>query len=80
LQPIRDLLSKYQVGYDANGEVYTLEMTLPALDDIAAEQRYLGLGYVDDNYGDNCFDHHDNGEDDQCKGVGPAWLRVEIKR
>jgi predicted MPP superfamily phosphohydrolase len=79
-QPIRDLLARYQVAHDPQGEVYTLQMTIPALDGIAADDRCLGLGYVDDNYGDNCFDRHDSGEDDECRGVGPAWLRVEIRR
>jgi len=38
----------------------------------------LELGYEDDNYGDNGYDEHDDGTGDQCRGVGNAWLRINI--
>ncbi len=39
---------------------------------------YLRLGYQDDDYGDNGYWGHDDGTQDQCKGVGPAWVEVTI--
>src|SRR5260221_9506861 len=37
-------------------------------------QYFLRLGYEDDSYADNGYWGHDDGTDDQCKGVGPAWV------
>lgn len=39
---------------------------------------YLTLGYTDDGYGDNGYWGHDDGTDDQCKGIGDAWIEVYI--
>jgi hypothetical protein len=38
----------------------------------------LTLGYEDDNYNDNGYWGHDDGTEDQCNGVGPAWVVVTI--
>jgi hypothetical protein len=38
----------------------------------------LSLGYLDDNHSGNGYYRHDNGNDDQCKGVGPAALEVAV--
>jgi hypothetical protein len=40
----------------------------------------LRLGYEDDNYDDNGYDKHDDGTEDQCKGVGPARVSLAIVR
>lgn len=42
-------------------------------------QLTLKLGYEDDGYGDNGYYSHDDGTDDQCKGVGNAWVSLTIK-
>jgi hypothetical protein len=38
----------------------------------------LSLGYLDDHYSDNGYDAHDDGNDDQCKNVGPVALEIAI--
>lgn len=38
----------------------------------------LRIGYADDNYGDNGYSGHDDGDNDQCKGVGPAFIKLTI--
>ncbi len=39
---------------------------------------YLILGYADDNYSDNGYWGHDDGTENQCKGVGNAWVTIAI--
>lgn len=39
----------------------------------------LQLGYEDDGYGDNNYNNHDNGTDNQCSGVGAAWVVVVVQ-
>jgi len=39
---------------------------------------YLILGYADDNYGDNGYWGHDDGTENQCKGVGNAFVTIAI--
>jgi len=39
---------------------------------------FLSLGYLDDHFGDNSYNNHDNGNDNQCKNVGPAALEIAI--
>lgn len=40
---------------------------------------YLKLGYSDDHYEDNNYERHDDGTQDQCRGVENAWIRITIK-
>jgi hypothetical protein len=42
------------------------------------ESSYLILGYADDNYSDNGYWGHDDGTENQCKGVGNAWVTLVI--
>jgi hypothetical protein len=50
----------------------------------AASQLVLSLGYEDDNYSDNGYYSHDDGNEDQCKNDlghgGPAQISVYIYR
>lgn len=42
---------------------------------------YLQLGYEDDDYGDNGYYKHDDGNDSQCRcdrDGGPAWIVITI--
>ena len=39
---------------------------------------YLKLGYEDDHYGDNGYWSHDNGTNDQCKGIGDAVVKINV--
>ena len=39
----------------------------------------LRLGYEDDGYDDNGYTAHDDGTDDQCKGVGAAWVVLVVQ-
>jgi hypothetical protein len=38
----------------------------------------MTLGYEDDDYGDNGYWGHDDGTGDQCRGVGPAYVILNI--
>ena len=40
---------------------------------------FLRLGYEDDGYGDNGYDSHDDGTEDQCKNVGAAFVVLTIQ-
>ncbi len=39
---------------------------------------FLHLGYQDDDYSDNGYSNHDNGDPPQCANTGPAWVEVKI--
>lgn len=39
----------------------------------------LQLGYEDDNYSDNGYYSHDDGNPEQCKNVGNAWVTVTVR-
>jgi hypothetical protein len=41
---------------------------------------FISLGYTDDGYGDNGYWGHDGGTENQCRGVGNAWLDLYICR
>jgi hypothetical protein len=45
---------------------------------VDATQMYLQLGYQDDEYGDNGYYSHDDGTEDQCRGVGNAFVELTI--
>ena len=45
---------------------------------VDASQLFLRLGYEDDGYGDNGYDSHDDGTQDQCKNVGNAYVTLTI--
>jgi hypothetical protein len=53
--------------------------------DLPVSQLVLHLGYEDDNYSDNGYYSHDDGNDDQCKldspnYGGPAYVTITIYR
>lgn len=39
----------------------------------------LRLGYVDDDYSDNGYYSHDDGTENQCRGVGPAFVIFTVR-
>lgn len=41
-------------------------------------QLFLNLGYEDDNYGDNGYWGHDDGNPPQCVNTGPAWIEIQV--
>ncbi len=45
---------------------------------ISDSDRFLRLGYIDDKYDDNSYHNHDDGTDNQCKGVGNAFVVLTI--
>ncbi|HXW76900.1 MAG TPA: hypothetical protein VEJ20_05760, partial [Candidatus Eremiobacteraceae bacterium] len=49
---------------------------------LASANQFLYLGYEDEpgDYTDNGYYSHDNGNNDQCAGVGPAWVTIKIFR
>jgi len=48
---------------------------------LSPDQMFLRLGYEDDDYGDNSYNDHDDGTEDQCRGTGggPASVTVTVK-
>jgi hypothetical protein len=82
LTAIRDLVTTYNQGhYDANHpDQCTLTWTIPTTATILEADRFLKLHYLDDDYSDNGYDGHDDGTDDQCKNVGPAYVQINIQR
>jgi hypothetical protein len=56
------------------------EYVIPSLKDDGFEVNYLRLGYSDDDYRDNGYWGHDNGNEDQCRDVGNAYVRITIVR
>lgn len=40
----------------------------------------ISIGYTDDGYGDNGYYSHDDGTENQCLGIGPAWIELYICR
>jgi hypothetical protein len=44
--------------------------------DVNIDNDSLWLAYSDDGYGDNGYYSHDDGTNDQCKGVGAAWIMI----
>src|SRR5438094_1644662 len=39
---------------------------------------YLRLGYQDDDYHDNGYYDHDDGNPPQCVNKGPAWVQIKV--
>jgi hypothetical protein len=56
------------------------QFTVPQQQSPQVVQPHLVLGYQDDDYGDNGYYNHDNGSDNQCLNVGPAWVQVQLFR
>jgi len=48
--------------------------------EIARGPTTLSLGYLDDDYSDNGYWGHDDGNDGQCKGLGNAYVIITINR
>lgn len=46
---------------------------------IKPENQFLRLGYEDDDYGDNNYNEHDDGTEDQCKDSANAYVDLEIE-
>ncbi len=42
------------------------------------DQYFLRVGYLDNGLADNGYWSHDDGNDDQCKNKGPAWLEIKV--
>lgn len=51
-------------------------VTVPAGAD--TRQLFLRLGYEDDGYGDNGYWSHDDGTQNQCRGVGDAFVTLTV--
>ncbi len=45
---------------------------------LVAQSLFLQLGYQDDGPGDNGYYSHDNGNNNQCLGVGPAYVEISV--
>jgi len=74
LTAFRDLVNNY--GKYTQAHECTLQFTIPSF----AVQPFLMLQYIDDNYSDNGYSGHDDGTENQCKGVGAAYVNIKIER
>jgi len=77
LKAFRDLPGQYN---PQRPDMFTYEFSETVPDNIPPAEQYLHLAYMDDNYSDNGYWGHDNGNNDQCKNVGNAYLIVKIIR
>ena len=59
---------------------YTVNFKTPVPDNIPESERYLKLGYTDDDYSDNGYWGHDNGNNNQCASCGNAYVIITIIR
>jgi hypothetical protein len=77
-QPFRDLV----MGQKDPSHPDEWSFSFIVSNTITDQQSYLHLGYADDHYDDNNLDmnKHDNGTEDQCKNVGPAFVIITIVR
>ena len=50
------------------------------LSKVAEKDRYLRLGFEDDNYGDNGYTGRDNGTGNQCANLGNSYVVITISR
>jgi hypothetical protein len=48
------------------------------LSKVAEKDRYLRLGFEDDNYGDNGYWGRDDGTGDQCQNLGTSYVVITI--
>ena len=74
--PIQKLIGAYN---PQSPDEYTVAFPNPVPAEIPVNS-YLELCYMDDGYSDNGYYAHDDGTEDQCKGVGPAHVQVTIHR
>jgi hypothetical protein len=54
-------------------------LEVPELRHDQAASAFLSLGYQDDDRRDNDYLDFDEGTDGQCRGMGPAWVRITIR-
>ena len=73
--PATGLQSLLAIGGVVNKE-WPVDKNLPPT--IPLSDLHLTLGYTDDNYGDNGYYSHDNGNNNQCLNVGPAWVTMNV--
>ena len=48
------------------------------LSKVAEKDRYLRLGFEDDNYGDNGYTGRDDGTGDQCQNLGTSYVVITV--
>jgi hypothetical protein len=61
------------------GQLAPKELLVPLdLPPTVLSQLHLQLGYQDDQLSDNGYYAHDNGNDNQCANVGPAWVEIRV--
>jgi cathepsin L len=77
LVPLRNTGGSYAPGQP---DRYTVHFKTAVPDNIPESERYLKLGYTDDDYSDNGYYSHDNGNDNQCASCGNAYVIITIVR
>lgn len=54
------------------------ELSVTVVPEHDQSNMYLRLGYPDDDYNGNGYSDHDDGNNNQCKDVGNAWVLITI--
>lgn len=65
-----------------SGQKHKIRIPTTGLPTDTTQHLDLRLGYRDDNYGDNGYYDHDDGNDNQCalsNDGGPAWVTVSVQ-
>jgi cathepsin L len=76
LVPFRDIVTDQKDP--THPDQWSFNYTVP--NTITDQQSYLHVGYSDDHYEDNGYEDHDDGTEDQCRNVGPAYIIITITR
>jgi hypothetical protein len=76
LVPFRDMVTGQKDP--AHPDQWSFNFIVP--NTITDQQSYLHVGYSDDRYEDNGYEDHDDGTEEQCKNIGPAYITITITR
>ena len=49
-----------------------------ALDPTPQRASFFNWGIRTNGYSDNGYYSHDNGDNDQCLNIGPAWVEISV--
>jgi len=66
------------MGWQRLSEVVGKPKRIPVKAEIG-DKLFVRLAYKDDEYGDNGYWKHDDGTDNQCRGVRDAFVVIKIK-
>lgn len=79
LEPIRNLVADgYGKYLNTTSGYIGLQFTIPNIDSLPENSKYLKLSYTDDGYSDNGYYAPDPGDSGFCQNSGPAHISISI--